>query len=307
MQKTLIVGLLVGWTSLALAQPDAGEPQPPPDPNADPNAGMAAPPPPPPPMGSPVPQPPVDPNAPPPSTVPKGVLEDANAGRSWIAPTALTEPKGTFTFSDFELLLISGTYAVTDQISIGLTTLLPIIEDMPTFGAFNLKAQVFKSDRLYIAAQGVLMGGLVRDTRTTFDMMGNVTGEETESTGTGLLVLGGAATYCIDIDCYSTVSGYLGAGFIREEQSAVPFLLSVNTAIRVGKNVKLIGELDTGLLLGDVDAVADGGLLWYGVRFTSPSIGVDLGFAKPVAFEGDQPDTGLPLGLPFVSFSYRVL
>jgi hypothetical protein len=45
-----------------------------------------------------------------------------------------------------------------------------------------------------------------------------------------------------------------------------------------------------------------GTLAWYGARFTSKNIGVDLGFVKNVC--NDCSDE-MPMGFPFVSFSYR--
>jgi hypothetical protein len=41
----------------------------------------------------------------------------------------------------------------------------------------------------------------------------------------------------------------------------------------------------------------------YGLRFTSSTIGVDLGFAKPLCEDCDLEE--LPMGFPFVSFTYR--
>lgn len=55
----------------------------------------------------------------------QGVLNDANAGRGWIAPTALAEPGGTWSISSYELFLISIGYAVSDQLSISATTIPP--------------------------------------------------------------------------------------------------------------------------------------------------------------------------------------
>ncbi|MCX5741061.1 MAG: hypothetical protein NT062_01025 [Proteobacteria bacterium] len=299
MRKLLILGLVLA-SSAASAQPgqpppdpDAGAPMPPPNDMPPPMPAQPG-------MAAPAPAPVAEP-----SNVPKGVIEDANAGRSWIAPTALTEPKGTFTFSDFELLLISDTYAVTDQISVGVTTILPIVQEMPKTGAVNIKAQFLNQGRLHIAGQAALMGGLFSSTNSMVDAMGNLT-ETTQSDGLGFLMLGGAATYCLDDDCYSHVTGYLAAGFVREQQSAVPFLASVNAAVRVGRHLKLIAEIDTGFIAGEVDAAADGALVWYGVRFTSREIGVDLGFLKPVAFDGTTV-TDLLMGVPFVSFSYRAI
>lgn len=217
----------------------------------------------------------------------RGVVEDANAGRGWIMPTALTEPAGTWSFSDFELLMVSIGYSVTDDLSLSASTLLPITEDFPFFLLANAKLRVVNTGRFHLALQGAL---------TTVRVDGD---------GATAGVLGGAGTLCLDDDCFSTLSGYLGAGFAHEDQSAVPFMFAGSLAYRVAKHVKLLLEADSGFIAGEIDAAADGFLAWYGVRFTSSIIGVDLGFAKPIC-DGCE-DTGLPLGVPFVSFTYRSL
>jgi hypothetical protein len=252
-----------------------GEPMPPP--------GEAMPQPPPPPPPAPVA---VAATAPP-STVDQGVVEDANAGRGWLAPTALTPPAGTWSFSDFELFVISAGYAVTDKVQVSATTLIPIVSDMPTWVLLNGKAQIIRAGKVRGAVQAALTyAGVDGDSATALE-------------------LGGALTFCIDEACHSHISGFLGAGFAHEDQSAVPFMFAFEGAFRVGKHLKLILEADSGFVAGEIDAAADGFLAWYGVRFTSSFLGVDLGFMKPIC-DGCESDE-LPMGFPFVSFTYRNL
>jgi hypothetical protein len=267
-------------SSVSFAQPgtDGDEGTEAPPPSSDPAPMMALPPP-----TSPMPPPP---SAKPVSTVDKGIVEDANAGRSWLSPTALTEPAGTWSFSDYELLLVSLHYSPTDQLSLSATTLLPIVEDMPFWILVNAKLQVIKSGNV----RGVIQGAVTHVTEN--------------DSGATAAVLGGALTYCIDSDCHSTLTGYLGAGFAHEDQSAVPLVLSGALAIRMNKHLKVLLEADTGYIAGGgIDQAADGFLAWYGVRFTSKIIGVDLGFVKPIC-DGCE-DSGLVMGVPFVSFTYR--
>lgn len=286
--RTRVIGVAVLsclLSSVSFAQPGTdgddgmGAPPPPPPPG-DPAPVMA----PPPPAPMPPPPPPVEPA----STVDKGIVDDANAGRSWIAPTALTEPAGTWSFSDYELFLATLHYSPSDQLSLSATTLLPVFGDMPFWILLNAKYQVVKSGNVRAALQGAL-------THVSSDGEGATAG-----------VLGGILTYCIDADCHSTVTGYVGAGIAHEDQSAVPMVLALAGAFRVSKHIKILLEADTGYIAGGgVDAVADGFLAWYGVRFTSGLIGVDLGFVKPIC-EGCESDE-LPMGFPVVSFTYRAL
>lgn len=250
-----------------MAPPGEAMPQPPPPPPGPPVAAVAT--------------------AAPPSNVDQGVVEDANAGRGWLAPTALTPPAGTWSFSDFELFIISAGYAVTDKVQVSATTLIPIVSDMPTWVLLNGKAQIIRAGKLRGAVQAALTyAGVDGDSATALE-------------------LGGALTYCIDDACHSHISGFLGAGFAHEDQSAVPFMFAFEGAFRVGKHLKLILEADSGFVAGEIDAAADGFLAWYGVRFTSSFLGVDLGFMKPIC-DGCESDE-LPMGFPFVSFTYRNL
>ena len=223
------------------------------------------------------------------TSVDQGVLEDANSGRSWLSPTALTDPKGTWSFSDYELLAVGVGYSPTDHLSLSATTLLPLTEDFPLLLFLNAKLQVVKSGNLRVALQGAILH--FRES----------SGSTTVSATAG--DVGAVATLCLDIECHSHLSGFLAAGFAYEEQAAVPFLVAASLAYRVGKHVKLILEVDSGFIAGDgVTVGADGFLLFYGVRFTSRNIGVDLALAKPIC-EGCN--DGLVLGIPFVAFTYR--
>jgi hypothetical protein len=296
MRTRVSIGMIVSSclvSTLAFAQPGADDgdgtaPPPPPAP-----APVMAPPPPTAPMPPPPPQEPA-------STVDKGIEEDANAGRSWVAPTALTEPAGTWSFSDFQLFLVSLAYSPTDQISLSATTMLPITSGVPFWLLLNGKIQVVKSGNLRVALQGALSFMSVKD--ENIDSMGNTTSDRSSLTAA---VIGGAATYCLDAECRSAVNAYVGAGFARQSESAVPLLLSGSVAFGVSKHVKLLLEADTGYIAGDINEFADGFLGWYGVRFTSKIIGVDLGFAYPVCDGCEDITDEIPMGFPFVGFTYR--
>jgi len=225
--------------------------------------------------------------APPPRDVDEGVLSDANAARGWMAPTGLTEPGGTWSVSDYELFLVSIGYALTDRASISVTTIPPLTTDFPLWLLFNAKLQVLKAGRLRAAVQGAatyysIKNSDTRDSFTAFEA-------------------GGALTLCLDDACHSHLSGFVGAGFARDTASSVPFVAAGTLVARVGKHVKLVAELDSAFIAGKVNDVVDGALAWYGIRFTSAMIGVDLGFVRPIGLTGNT----LLLGIPIVTFSYR--
>ncbi|HEY3801453.1 MAG TPA: hypothetical protein VGL61_02565 [Kofleriaceae bacterium] len=300
------------WASPTHAQPGPdgppapppGEPAPPPSPDEQP------PPPPPPPMVAPAPvmtPPPVV--APPASAHPgidQGVIDDANSGRSWLMPTALTPPAGTWSFTDYELFSVGASYAATDHLVISATTLLPIVSDQPLVGLITAKYQVLSVGSLRLAGQFAF---------------GFSTGGGDSSGGAG--TVGGVATLCMDHPCNSTLSGYVGVGFGSSGESTVPLLVAGSLAVRLGRHVKLVGEVDTGYLAGNgFDSADEGFLLWYGLRFTSRNIGVDLGLMEPIVREFATSSDGtttassyqvgfgggvFPAGFPFVSFTYRGL
>jgi hypothetical protein len=215
------------------------------------------------------------------------VLEDANSGRNWLSPTALTNPAGSWWFSDFELFMVGGGYAPTDRLSINATTLVPISSDQPFWGMLSIKYQLLRSGRLRLAGQ--FAGTLVADDEDGF------------TAG----VLGGVATLCLDDHCRSHVSGYLGAGFADSDQSAVPFVVSGAAVFRVARRLKLLVEADSAFIAGDINETANGFLFWYGVRFTSSAIGVDVGFLRPIVPDEDWDDDVFPIGYPFVGLTYR--
>jgi hypothetical protein len=240
------------------------------------------------------------------STVDKGTLEDANAGRVAIMPTALTPPKGAFSFEDWELFLISASYAVTDQLVITGTTMVPVTSEF-YWGFLSAKLQVVKQGNLRVAVQAGAAGVATKDTVTTYDSMGNITGEMDSTVTGGGFDLGAAMTYCFDTDCFSHVNAAVVAGFATHGNSSVPVGFMGGLVAKVGRKVRLIAEADTAHMFGDISGQANGFLGWYGVRFTSREIGVDLALVKPFCSDCSSSDDPFPLGFPFVTFSYRAL
>ncbi|HET7503600.1 MAG TPA: hypothetical protein VFK02_21405 [Kofleriaceae bacterium] len=272
-----VLMVICGATSV-YAQPGN---QPPSEP-----AEPAEPPPPPPAMAPPPSAMPAQGQPGPASSVDPGVRDDANAGRGWLSPTALTEPGGTWSISDYELFLVSIGYAVNDQLSISATTIPPLTEDFPLWLLLSGKVQIAKIGRVRAALQGAV---------TYF------TSNDSSNDSFTAADLGGALTLCLDDGCNSHLSGFVGAGFARDTDSSVPFLGAATLVARLGRHVKLVGEVDSAFIAGQVNDVADGALIWYGLRFTSSMIGVDVGFVRPIGVD----DSGLVLGIPVLTFSYR--
>ncbi|HLU66080.1 MAG TPA: hypothetical protein VKZ63_07380 [Kofleriaceae bacterium] len=257
--------------SSAAAQPGApppGEPPPPPS-AAEVEESMASP------------------------SIDPGVLEDANSGRTWLSPTALTPPAGTFSFHDHELLLVGASYAPIDRLVFSLSTMIPLTSDFPLILHGTGKLQLVRSGRVRVAAHATFLHAGIDD------------GDDDLSVNAA--TLGGVVTLCIDLGCHSLLNGYLAAGFALEDvdQTSVPFTANVAWVQHLTGILKLVLEVDTAFILGDINETSDAFLGWYGLRFASSSIGVDIGFVKP--FCDDCDSDVLPLGLPWLSFSYRSL
>jgi hypothetical protein len=222
--------------------------------------------------------------------------DDPNIDRAFLEPTAMTQPAGSLTYNNYELLLHGFTYGITDRVQTSLTVLSPIVKDMPLLGIAAVKWQLLSASRFHLALQG--SAGAI-----------HVFSGDTLSSSTSnayLLGAGAFATYCLREDCASLVSvnasyeaglagGSLGNGVI----------FGGAIVQRLTPHVKLLGEVTGGTskVSGADFSAIDGALVSYGVRFHTNRIASDVGFIKPVSFSGDNGD--FLLGLPFVSVSYR--
>jgi hypothetical protein len=216
---------------------------------------------------------------PPAPNVDQGVAEDAHAGRGWAMPTALAAPAGTATLSDLELLALSASYAFTDRLTMGIGLVLP-----SRAYSLDAKLQLVRSGRMRIAAHA---------------MLARFQDPVTEQTGmTTMGSVGGVVTLCITSSCRSHLSGYLGAGVGRNERNSALLAGASSLVLGISGRVKLAFELDEGLGVNRMS----GSLGWYGVRVTSKSIGLDLGFVTPL---DDASKKWCGGSVPFIAFTYR--
>jgi hypothetical protein len=214
------------------------------------------------------------------------VAGDPNIDRGLVLPTAMTQPAGSVTYNNYELLLHGMSYGLTDRLQLSATVLAPIIKELPFVGSASLKGQVYRGERLHLALQGSLGGAYNQDG------------------GDGAFIggLGALASVCIRQDCSSLLSAsatYQLIGTARDSSNG-GLIYGASLVHRVGTHVKLLAEVASASLFtsGDVK----GGLLSYGVRFYGNSIASDIGFMKLVGGDGSDP---FLLGIPFASVSYR--
>jgi hypothetical protein len=222
------------------------------------------------------------------------VASDPNIDRGLLQPTAMTQPSGSLTYNNYELLLHGLTYGVTDNLQISLTVLSPITRDIPFIGIAALKWRFEAADRLHVALQGSLLYG---QTFSTSDP------ESVFSLGAGAY-----ASVCLRQDCSSLLTATLNYQLGWSDHGigdAQHILLYGGSVIhRVSEHVKLLAEITSAAAQAGSSSVQNipGFLLTYGVRFFTGSLAGDIAFVKPV---GDTGDDGLLLGIPFVNISYR--
>ncbi|MBP9085561.1 MAG: hypothetical protein KBG15_05550 [Kofleriaceae bacterium] len=232
------------------------------------------------------PAPPVGYAQPAPSAFDRGVMEDANSDRALLAPTALTPPAGSFSFTNYEIFWMTASYSPTDNLQLTAGTTVPVAADMPFVGSLSAKLQLTKTNTVRLALHGVIGGGV-----------------ESGSGGSAGLV-GGVLTYCLDAQCLSHLSGYVGAGVTVESRASVPMVIAASGIFRLTNRLRAIVEIDTAYIAGDFAKTSNSFLANYALRFTGPDLGVDFGFVK-LFVDGEDAIPEVPLGIPFVSFTYR--
>jgi len=118
------------------------------------------------------------------------VAGDPNIDRGFVLPTAMTQPAGSVTYNNYELLLHGVSYGLTDRLQLSATVLAPIIKEIPFVGSVALKGQLYRGERLHLALQGSLGGAYSQDG------------------GDGAFIggLGALASVCLRQDCSSLLS-----------------------------------------------------------------------------------------------------
>jgi hypothetical protein len=218
---------------------------------------------------------------------------DPNIDRGFLLPTAMTQPAGSVTYNNYELLLHGVSLGITDRVQASVTVLSPIVRDMPFVGFAAVKGRVVATDRFHLALQGSLGWGHMFDTSDS-------------SADLYTLGAGAFASFCLRQDCSSlmSASATYTIAMPTDGTAAQMIIYSGSVVHRVGRHVKLLGEVGSaaGRVAGETENI-DGVLVGYGLRFHTNDIAADVGFLKP--FTGGADDGGFLVGLPFVNVSYR--
>jgi hypothetical protein len=226
----------------------------------------------------------------------RGASDDPNIDRGFLLPTAMTQPAGSVTYNNYELLLHGLSYGITDNLQASVTVLSPIVKDMPFVGFAAVKARIVSVDRFHLALQGSVGWAHEFNSSTTTN--------DIYTTG-----IGAFASTCLRADCSSLVSASATyqAAFPDGTSGRTDMVIYGGSIVHgVGRHFKLLGEVASaagrGGTTGDLQNL-DGVLVDYGVRFHTDAIAADVGFMKPIS--GSATDGNFILGLPFVNVSYR--
>ena len=225
----------------------------------------------------------------------RGAATDPNIDRGFLVPTAMTQPAGSVTYNNYELLLHGVTYGITDRVQASVTVLSPIVRDMPFVGFAAVKGRIVATDRFHLALQGSAGWGHFFSDSLDANLY---------SVGAG-----GFASYCLREDCSSLASASATYQLISAGGSSngpVHTIVYGGSVVhRVARNIKLLGEVTSAAGSDGSGGVQnlDGVLAGYGVRFHNANLAADLGFLKPISTGAD--DGGFLMGLPFASVSYR--
>lgn len=209
---------------------------------------------------------------------------DASSHRAYLSDTALTVPKGTFSFDLLQPLLPAGMMSahigLTDRLQVSAAMLY--IADVDATFLLRSKLRILGGDRGALSIQALLAT------------------QDDDDSGLGGGIVG---SVCLDAPCKAVVSGYLNAfvngddldddDYYDDYEEEVPVhVVGGGSLIAGGDKAKLVVELN----------IADGGgTLYSGVRFPRQRFSFDAGMTMLAFDEGV-----FPIPLPFFGLTARM-
>ena len=199
----------------------------------------------------------------------------------FFAPTAETNPKGSFYATSYYIVILQLGYSLTDTTQISITATPPLGDAGVIPGDISIKTVVLREPHVSVAAIASASG---------------IVGFEEFSGFLGRA--GGVATFCADAKAcrlaFSMSSDIALAG------PASLLFNGVGVSYRAGRIVSLMAELDSLIPLGEVAGEANGLLGVAGVRLSGRAWGVDLGLMK--AGKAHAAPSSV---VPFLAATYR--
>ena len=222
-----------------------------------------------------------------PETRSKYTREDPSPGRLIISDTAFTTPKGAFAWQTLDVGLHRFDYGVTDNVQIGVTTVLPVM----VFGALpevKIGFDLSESVRLGLVARGGFLSTMVN--AETFFVFGG-----------GPMLTIGSEDLALNIQCKAYLAGRAG-----DDDLAWLAFPSIGGSMRVSNGVSLHAELGPVFAAVGDDTLWKGDLwgLMYGVRVFGEHLFGDFSFVIPASEDTGDILKYMPLGVPLLSFGY---
>jgi len=213
---------------------------------------------------------------------------DAGADRAILYSTAETHPKGTFYFSDYEIVFLQIGYAVTDSLQISLTGVPPLVKDQPYFFDLTAKVNLLRSD--FFRAAFMVAGDAV------------VLPKDSKPSSIFGLRLGAIGQICFEATCRTSLVLNVGTLLNDKSNEVVPLYMAASAIVRLTDLVKIMVEPNYAVAVGGGKVEGPTGfLLNYGVRLSGRQFAFDLGFIKPFGADSDE----FILGFPLLTFTYR--
>jgi hypothetical protein len=206
---------------------------------------------------------------------------DAHHDRLLFAPTAETNPKGSFYATSYYIVLLQLGYSVSDTTQISLTATPPLGEARVVPGDISVKTVLLREPHVSVAAIGSASG---------------IVGFEEFSGFLGRA--GGVATFCADAHA-CRLSFSMSTNMVLAGPASLLFN-GAGVSFRAGRIVSLIAELDTVIPLAEPVGEANGLLGGVAVRLSGRAWGVDLGLLKAGKAREKASDI-----VPFLAASYR--
>jgi hypothetical protein len=203
--------------------------------------------------------------------------------RTVYAPTAFTRPAGTASFNAFELGTYTFDYGVTDHLTMGIQTTIPV-------GAFVIGPTLRAGMAIDGGAVGVYANALL---------------VAPFSGGTTVLLAGGGPVLTLgSVDSYVNfgVLGYAVKGGGDTFGALVPHVggsLRISPRARIGAEVYVPGIYGNGINESGFGKVA---LVLWGVRIFNDSLWGDIALADPICSGCGEIYSVIPLGIPFLNF-----
>ncbi|MES1183490.1 MAG: hypothetical protein ABUL60_06720 [Myxococcales bacterium] len=206
---------------------------------------------------------------------------DAHHDRLLLAPTAETNPKGSFYATSYDIVLLQVGYSLTDSTQLSLTTTPPLGEAHVVPADISIKTVLLREPHVSVAAIASASGIL------GFEEFSGFLGRA-----------GAVASFCADArECRLSFSMSSNIALIG------PASLLFNGAglsFRAGRIVSILAELDSLIPLGEAVGEANGLLGGCGVRLSGRAWGVDLALMAAGKARADVSSV-----VPFLAVSYR--